>query len=526
VPIRHVRPIEPAAQQTDVIAFLRQPSAYPTVPDDVEVHETHGAVVFLAGEHAYKIKRAVNFTYMDYSTLEKRRKMIDAELRLNRQHAPNLYLGTIPITRESDGALALNGRGTAVEWAVHMRRFSQSDLLGNRVEAGTAEPEMMDKVADAIFASHQELKRYSSRDACADVDTTITSLIQQLNKLRDAFLPSDVAAFQTVAREQFIRHRPLIIERTTAGFVRRCHGDLHLNNIVVLDGKPTPFDAIEFNDDIAIIDTIYDLAFLLMDLGHAGQRAFATRILNRYLWRSSAILDYAALALLPLYLGLRSAVRAMVTAQRAEQPTAGHTNCTALIDSARSYLADAQKYLAPPAPILIAVGGFSGTGKSTLAAALAPRINPAPGAIHLRSDLERKAIYGVDETERLQADAYAPEVTARVYDMIMTKAHEALRAGHSVIIDAVFALETERDRLSDLAEEHNAPFAGLWLTAPAENLMQRVATRTGDASDATTDVVQSQLTRDVGRNTWINIDASGAAPETLEQALSALAINQ
>jgi predicted kinase len=311
-------------------------------------------------------------------------------------------------------------------------------------------------------------------------------------------------------------------ERAAAGFVRRCHGDLHLNNIVLWRGRPVLFDAIEFDDSLATIDTLYDLAFLLMDLDQRGQRSAANAVLNRYLWRSGAALDLQGLRALPLFLGLRSAIRAMVTAERAEQERdeaqardrqAGHR-----------YLGAALGYLEPAAPRLIAVGGLSGTGKSTLARVLAPDIGPAPGAVHLRSDLERKSIFGVGETTPLGSDAYTKTTSEKVYTTLNEKLRHVLAAGHAGVVDAVFARPGERAGIEAVAAGLGVPFQGLWLEAPPDALVGRVAARRGDASDATPDVVRRQLVYRIGDLTpsWTRVDASADAAATLARARVAL----
>ncbi len=512
------------ADQAEIFAFLSRPASYPGSPTSIETYETHGAIVFLAGADAYKVKRAVRFPYMDFSTRERRRLMVEAEIRINRRHAPELYLGATTITREPDGQLAFNGAGVPVEWCVHMRRFDQADLLSARVKQGNMPPSMAVTLADIVFRMHRNLDRRSVPDPSAGFARNIDDITQQFESSKDVFDALDSQSFRTISRLQLQNSRSCLAQRAAAGFIRRCHGDLHLNNIVVLKGMPTPFDAIEFNDDIAIIDTLYDLAFLLMDLDHRGQRALANIVFNRYFWRSDSLIDLNGLTALPLFLGLRSAIRAMVIAQRIAQSSSCGTG--PMHGEARSYLQHALRYLTPEPSRLVAVGGFSGTGKSTLAAALAPLLGAAPGALHLRSDLERKAIYQVAETERLPATCYSTAAATQVYNRILDKARAALRAGHAVIIDAVFARPAERQATEELAREFGVPFRGLWLTAPRELLLQRVSARRGDASDATPEIVDAQFMYDLGSMTWSELDASGTPLEAVERAKDALAVGQ
>jgi predicted kinase len=313
----------------------------------------------------------------------------------------------------------------------------------------------------------------------------------------------------------------ILNERALAGLVRRCHGDLHLNNIVLWHDHPRLFDALEFDDDLATVDTLYDLAFLLMDLDRNRQRQAANIVLNRYLWRSNTQLDLRGLRALPLFLGLRAGIRAMVTAERAEQGSAS----VADRQSACELLDAGITYLTPNAPQLVAIAGLSGSGKSTLGRALAPEVGPAPGAVHLRSDPERKGLYDVDETNRLGPGAYTEEANRKVYATLRTKARQVLAAGHAAVVDAVFDRPEERAGIEVVAAELGVVFRGLWLEAPASQLLDRVGARRGDASDATAEVVRQQLARDTGPLTtsWFAIDASGNAAATLAKAREVLA---
>ena len=279
------------------------------------------------------------------------------------------------------------------------------------------------------------------------------------------------------------------------------------------------FDAIEFDETIASTDVLYDLAFPLMDLLHYGQQAAANGLLNRYLGMTSV--DHLdALALLPLFLSMRSAIRAHVllmrqTVGKAAVGKAAVDNA-ANIDDARAYFGLARALIHPPAPVLVAVGGLSGTGKSVVARALAPFVAPRPGAVVLRSDVLRKQLFGVGENERLQADAYRPEVTERVYDELLRRAGMVLSQGHSVVVDAVSARETERAAIRDAARRAKVAFAGLFLEADLATRQHRIGGRTADASDATPEVAQLQESYNIGPIDWAVIDASGTQAATLK----------
>lgn len=508
--------------QREVVAFLKDPASYAARPASVEVIETHGAFVFLAGDDVYKIKRAVSFGYMDFSTLERRRRACNRELEVNRPHAPAIYSGVVAITREPHGGLSIAGSGVPVEWAVHMRRFADGSLLSDVVADGRLDAAMVKALAQAIAAYHRSARPVRSGDGAGRLRSIIDELEQGLGAVSGAgsvpamLAPRQVQDFVSGARSALTAARALLNQRHRDGYVRRAHGDLHLRNVVLIDGKPLLFDAIEFNDDIATVDTLYDLAFLLMDLDVSGHRDEANLLLNRYLYATGSMSDIDALAVLPLFLSLRAGIRAMVLAQRASQVAAvAAENGAAAVRSAQHYLAAALGYFDSSEPCLIAVGGLSGTGKSTLAAALAAHIGRAPGALHIRSDLERKALFKVGETTPLPPASYTRETAARVYEAVYAKAARVLGAGHCVIADGVFLRPEERASIEAVANAANARFIGLWLSAPLPVLIKRVMSRKGDASDATRDVITKQLAEDPGEIGWSMVDAGGDRAETL-----------
>jgi predicted kinase len=335
------------------------------------------------------------------------------------------------------------------------------------------------------------------------------------------FSPGAAAALTAASRRALDRLRPLLRSRGAQGLIRRGHGDLHLGNIALIEGKPVPFDAIEFDPLIATGDVLYDLAFLLMDLAERGLKQAASLVLNRYLTETRRESDFDALAALPLFLSLRAAIRAKVTAARMESAKTGEQD--EIAKAAKRYFELACELVAPSRPVLIAVGGLSGTGKSVLARDLAPHIAPAPGAVLLRSDVERKVLFAVGETERLPQEAYDPETNDKVYLSLCTKAQRIVAAGHSAIVDAVFAREGERAAIEQVASSCGVPFHGLFLVADLAARMTRVDARTGDASDADAKVAREQEAYDLGVLTWTKVDASAAPDETLDHACAALA---
>lgn len=491
--------------QAEIIAVLSDPASYPGHPT-VERVDTHAARIFLAGPEAIKIKRPVRYSYLDFSTPERRRQALQRELEINRPESLEIYRDVVAVVRKPDGSLALGGEGAPVEWALRMHRFDGELLLSKFAERGPLGDTLIADLARRVCAYHR--RAVPQRDASlgvAAMQAVLDEVATELGKLSDVLSPGLLERFVTATHGALDKAHAVLDARACAGYVRRCHGDLHLGNIVVIGDKPTLFDALEFDEHLATIDTLYDLAFLVMDLDHRGQRTAANLLLNRYLIETGDSADIEGLAALPLFLALRAAIRAMTALQR------GGAEGT---EQAQSYLDAASTYATPTLPRLVAVGGFSGTGKSTLARALAPMLGPAPGALHLRSDVERKRLLDVPEQERLPPETYTQEMSDRVYARLLDKARLALRAGHAVVLDAVYSKPQERQAVETLASELGVPFQGLWLTAAPDILDARVTARRGDASDADARVVAEQLQRGAGVIGWPQIDAGSSSTET------------
>ncbi len=483
--------------QSSVIAFLEAHLAAQKRID------THGAVVFLAGDRAYKLKRAVKFPYMDFSTAVRRAAMCAAEIEINRQLAPEIYIGVAPVRRLADGSFALGEpgeqAGDAVDWLVVMSRFDEDGLLDRMAARGALTPELMAALGARVARFHDGLAPIRSGFCMPDdYRQSVAADVRQMREAGDRLDPPTSEALADAmprALEPFVE---LVARRVAAGAVRRCHGDLHLRNIVLLDGEPVPFDAIEFSDKIANIDVLYDLAFALMDLARQGLGALANRLLNEWLWRIAELPEATheeALALLPMFLSRRAAIRAYVDS--AVTAVSGKDNAPA-----RAYQKAALSFLQPAPPRLVAVGGLSGSGKTTLALKMAPEIGRAPGAVVVRSDVERKRQAGVPLQERMPAGSYTPEASARIYAAFLARAGRVLRAGQSVVLDAVFARQSERAAAEALARQSGVPFEGIWLDVPKDVAQARIANRKGDASDATPAVVERQFGYDLGTITW------------------------
>lgn len=505
--------------QEPVFALLADPAthaAYAVGGHAVKRIDTHAASVFLAGERALKVKRAVRFPFLDYSTLDKRKAACEAELAINRRTAPGIYRRVVAITREADGHLALDGRGEPVEWAVEMRRFDENLTLDHLAAAGKIDAALADALGRTVAASHADAPGADAARWIAAIESYIDEHFEAFGQQPALFPPEQNRAFAEAGRASFARIRPLLTERGRTGFIRRIHGDLHLGNIVLLDSHPVLFDAIEFSEVIASGDVLYDLAFLLMDLVERNLAPAANIVFNRYLVQSKRDENLDALAALPFFLAMRAAIRAKVTAARLAH--AKPQEQSEIARSARTYFDWARRFIAPAPPAMVAVGGLSGTGKSVLARALAPALAPPPGAVVMRSDVERKALFGKDELAPLPQEAYAPGVTVRVYTGLIEKARRAVAAGHSAIVDAVFARPDERAQAERAAADAGLPFHGLFLEADLATRTARAGARERDASDANAEVALAQEKYELGTLTWHRVDASGTPEETLQRA--------
>jgi hypothetical protein len=457
--------------------------------------DTHGAVVFLSGDRAYKLKRAVKFPYMDFSTAERRRAMCEAEVEINRRLAPEIYLGVEEVRAEFG----------KTDWVVVMRRFDEDGLLDRMAERGRLTPELMASLGNRIARYHDSLAPI--RDGFGRPDDyrhSVAADIRQMLEQGDRLDPDASQALADLMPKALEPYIDLVARRVEAGAIRRCHGDMHLRNIVLIDGKPVPFDAIEFSERIANIDVLYDLSFALMDLCERKLQPLANRLLNEWIWRIAELPGaphHEALALLPMFLSRRASIRAFVDSQAAAVGN-GDTS------RARDYQRVALSFLEPAPPRLMAIGGLSGSGKSTMAIKRAPEIGRVPGAVVVRSDVERKRLAGLPLEEHMPRGSYTPEGSAKVYAAMFERAGQALRAGHSAILDAVFAKPEERQMAEALAREVGVPFEGLWLDVPKEVAQARVAGRGVDASDATPAVVERQFGYDLGKIGWRRLDVS------------------
>ncbi len=508
--------------QAEVVRFLMSPESYPEDIETVERIDTHGAIVFLAGSKVYKLKRALRLPYLDFSTVEKRAAACRNELERNTAAATDIYIDAIPVTREADGSLKIEGQGEPVDWLVLMNRFEQADLLANMAAANAIDMSLMDPLAETIAAYHARARKCLDSDGDEIAARVITQIVTALSQATDILGLRETQQLAAGLVEQLNRHSRLLKTRSKSGLVRLCHGDLHLRNIVLNEGQPELFDALEFDNRLATTDILYDLAFLLMDLWHRNLKSQANRCFNTYVSSAMPAAELSGLSLVPLFMAMRAAIRAVVAIDKAN--VARSEADESAIEEACAYAALAKGLLKTSKPVLVAVGGYSGTGKSTLAAAMAPGLGHVPGALHLRSDVERKRMMRSPVLKKLPRQAYTSEVSQNVYRRLCNRAENALKAGHSVIVDAVFLEPVHRRWIEQVAARSGCGFLGLWLDADQDLLIQRVTDRRFDASDADGDVVRRQLI--AGRRTtgWYSIDAGGTRASAVAQANQAVMI--
>jgi len=446
-------------------------------PGPVEHVRTHVSEVFLTRDRAFKLKRAVKLPFVDFTTLESRRAACEAELAVNRRMAAPFYLGVSPVGQDANGRYRLDGCGTAIDWVVVMRRFDR-DLQFDRLAAdGRLSRVLVEQAAQAVARMHGAASVSRAAGGVADY-AHIISKLRETEAHGAAYMAREPGAqplFDALERELF-RLGPLIERRLADGKVRRGHGDLHLRNICVYEDAPMLFDALEFDERLATTDIVYDIAFLIMDLRRVGLHAHANVAMNAY-WDAGGE-DEAALQLLGFFMALRAAVRMAVAVESGEW------------DEAQTYHQLGRNLLERAPPLLVAIGGLSGVGKSAVAAAAAARFGGPAGARLLRSDIIRKQRLGLDQTERAMAEAYSEERRSQVYAALASNAAAALAAETSVIADATFQSAQARALIETAAR--GARFHAFWLDAPKSVRIARVKARAHDASDADAAIAGAQ----------------------------------
>ncbi|HEY8096051.1 MAG TPA: AAA family ATPase [Methylobacter sp.] len=454
--------------------------------------ETHISWVLLTGLYAFKIKKPVNFGFLDFSTLEKRRFCCNEELRLNKRLADELYLDVVPITGTPDHP-QIGGTGTAIEYAVKMIRFPVGQLLSDCARRGQLSENQIDQLADIVAGFHETIEQTDENSPYGDSANIQHWFVENFDHIRPLLVDDgqkqQLQKIQQWGDSEWRKQAGLMRLRRQQGYVRECHGDLHLGNMTLINGKVTLFDCIEFNPMLRWIDVTSEVAFLFIDLLHFGYEHYAYRFLNRYLQHTG---DYQGLTLLRYYLVYRALVRAKVALLRMAQQ---HDDAAA--KQARSEYAAfadlAERFTMRRPTALIITHGYSGSGKSTMAAQLAEKI----GAFQIRSDIERKRLFGyqalVQTGSGLDDGLYTQEANLKTYQHLKELAKAVLEAGFPVIIDAAFLKAEQRAPFRRLAADCGVPFHVIAFQASDEELCRRIKQRQNDASEATVAVLHQQL---------------------------------
>jgi aminoglycoside phosphotransferase family enzyme/predicted kinase len=485
----------PVAVQLPLITALQTPAVYGHAVTELQMIETHISWVILTGEYAYKIKKAVNFGFLDYSTLEKRSFYCQEELRLNRRFAPHVYIDVVAITGTFEQP-SLQANGKPIEYAVRMKQFPQTALLSALAARRALTPEHIDALAGLVPAMHAAVDiadKHSGYGLPDDIHHWVMENFVHIRPaLRDSRQRQQLDRVERWCEQEFADKRALLERRRCDGFVRECHGDLHLGNLAIIDARITPFDGIEFNPQLRWIDVMSEVAFLVMDIRDRGYPRLAHRLLNAYLQCTG---DYSGLAVLRYYIVYRALVRAKVAVLRSVQSASTLDEHDAWYEYA-SYMELALHYVEPPLPALIVTHGVSGSGKSYCATRLAGQL----GAIQLRSDIERKRLHGytarADKQSDIKAGIYSADASVRTYEQLAMLARTVIAAGFPVIIDAAFLRFSQREQFRQLSAALAVPFVLLHFEADRDTLVARIRSRNAagdDPSEAGIEVLEAQL---------------------------------
>ncbi len=477
---------------SSLIEHLQQAELYDHPVRQFQLIETHISWVLLTGDYVYKIKKPVDFGFLDFTTLDKRHYFCQQELTLNRRLAPQIYLDVVAITG-SPGAPEINGRGPAIEYAVKMRQFPQQARLDQMLSRGELTPDLIDRLARRIAAFHADIEA-AERDTpwgtVEAIGAPVRQNFQQIGPLlEDEEDRTRLGRLEQWSLQRFEALKPLFERRHRDGFIRNGHGDMHLGNIAVVDDEIIIFDCIEFNDAFRWIDVISDIAFTTMDLDDRGQTSLAARLIDTYLQYSG---DYEGLRLYDFYRVYRALVRAKVACLRLGQAGLSDAERRAAISSYRNYLQLAERYAQASRPVLCITHGVSGSGKTTLSQPLLERY----GMIRIRSDVERKRLYGYGPEARTDGSIYSADANEKTYGRLAHLAREVIESGLSVIIDATFLKRRERARFAELGQQLKVPFIILHFHAPEALLKKWIRTRQAlarDASEATVEIMEQQL---------------------------------
>lgn len=474
-----------------LLTALQNPALYDHPVTGFTLMETHISWVLLTGDFVYKIKKPVNFGFLDYSTLKQRAHFCAEELRLNRRLAPGLYLDVIAI-RGSEDAPRLDGDGPIIEYMVKTRQFRQQDLLGNMQRAGELAPTHIDSLAATLAAFHGQIERAPLESAWGQPDQVHAPVAQNFEQIRPLLNdPADLAQLEQLeqwAHTTFQRLIPQLAQRKADGLIRECHGDIYLDNVTLFDGQVTLFDCIEFNDAFRWTDVMADVGFMAMDLEDRGLPDLSQRFVNGWLEHTG---DYAGLAVLNYYKAYRAMVRAKV-ALLGLGPDLSEQQRAEVMARYRSYAALAESYTEIPRRFGLLTHGLSGSGKSTLSQQLVSRL----GVIRVRSDVERKRLFGNDTDSRLDADLYSSDRSQQTYTRLAQLAAQILAAGYPVVVDATHLQRAQRQQVRQAIEEQGAPCLILHCQASLDTIeiwLNERQRKGGDPSDADIHVVRQQL---------------------------------
>jgi aminoglycoside phosphotransferase family enzyme/gluconate kinase len=491
--------------QDALITALQRKEAYDHPVDNISLRETHISWVFLTGQYAYKLKKPVDFGFLDFSTLEKRKHYCEEEVRLNRRLAPHLYLGVVPICGNTSSQ-RINGQGPVIEYAVIMRQFDTSQEFDELLARGDLTKEHIDETAMVLAEFHANIAvadEQSSFGTPKAIQQPVLENFEQLGQLGEDWLSQHqlkkpLAQLLQWSNKQYRKLESILQERKKNGFVRECHGDLHLRNIVIYEGHVTPFDCIEFNPNLRWIDVMSELAFLLMDIEDHNRFNLSRRLLNNYLEITG---DYAGLSVLYFYQTYRAMVRAKVAGLQLLQSAGGSEPNNGslvheMVQEIDNYIKLACRYTQSTTPKLIISHGLSGSGKTTLSQLLLEQTD----IIRLRSDIERKRIFGMKDTARdksgIDKGIYTDEASQQTYEMLLQLAGSVLNAGCSVIIDAAFLKEDQRQEFYKYSKKVNVPFLILHSKVNIDIQRQRLRMRqqqNRDASDADNVILNQQI---------------------------------
>lgn len=522
-------------QQSELIKSLQRIPCFPHEVAKLQLVQTHISWVLLTGPFAYKIKKAVDLGFLNFSTLEKRKHLCEEELRLNRRFSPDLYLDVITIVGTVDSP-RIGGEGNVLEYAVKMREFPQTALLSHLAERKALVPAQVEQLAKYLAEFHHEADRTGDQQAKIPPEETqqfgtfdaiaasVRENFAQLRHFSSCFRGNEkkLQRLEQWSEKQLELLKPAFAARRAAGFVRECHGDLHLRNIALVDGNIRFFDCIEFDPAFRWIDTFSELAFLLMDLEDYGYDLYVGRLLNRYLELTG---DYEGLPLLVFYKVYRAMVRVKVNAIRLAQIHSGQNspglNSTGFdeeqqeaLTACNRYLCLAEKNINTRAPFFAIMHGVSGTGKSTISANVADEC----GALRLRSDVERKRLNGMASSDKTYSDLnsglYSGGTTDKTYARLAEISEYGIGAGYPVIVDATFLSRKKRHDFMTIANRYQVPFIIFNCQAREGTLVNRLKKRksmAGEASEADIEVMRHQLEKQnrlsVAEKHWtVNID--------------------